>query len=130
MGVARRGSRGRPAQPPPRPRPTDLLRVASDDVFDALGDPTRRRIIGLLSQGGPSTATGLADELSISRQAVAKHLDQLRASGLTTVERVGREARHQVVPSELDRAAAWLDARAREWDGRIGRLRTAIERRA
>jgi len=103
--------------------------VASDDVFDALGDPTRRRIISMLVTGGPATATGLAEELSISRQAVAKHLDQLRSSGLTTVERVGREARHHVVPGGLEHAAAWLDARAREWDGRIDRLRTELDRR-
>lgn len=103
--------------------------MASDDVFDALGDPTRRRILGLLTHGGPATATRLADDLSISRQAVAKHLDQLRLSGLTEVHRVGREARHEVVPARLEHAAAWLTARAQEWDGRIDRIRTELERR-
>lgn len=103
--------------------------MASDDVFDALGDPTRRRILGLLTQGGPSTATALGQHLGISRQAAAKHLEQLRAAGLTTVARDGRESHHQVVPDRLDHAAAWLDARAREWEGRAERVRRAVERR-
>ena len=104
--------------------------MASDDVFDALGDPTRRRILGLLTQAGPSTATQLGEQLGISRQAAAKHLEQLRAAGLTTAERTGRESRHQVVPARLDHAAAWLDARAREWEGRTDRIRRAVERRS
>jgi DNA-binding transcriptional ArsR family regulator len=103
--------------------------VPSPDVFDALGDPTRRRILGMLTHGGPTTATRLADDLSISRQAVAKHLDQLRASGLTTVSKVGREARHEVVPARLHQAAAWLDARAREWEGRTRRIEKELARR-
>lgn len=103
--------------------------MASPDVFDALGDPTRRRILGLLTHGGPATATQLADELSISRQAVAKHLDQLRAAGLTEVVRAGREARHEVVPARLDQAAGWLDARAREWEGRVLRIEKELARR-
>ncbi|WP_229023077.1 ArsR/SmtB family transcription factor [Actinomarinicola tropica] len=103
--------------------------MASDDVFDALGDPTRRRILALLTQGGPSTATRLADELAITRQAVAKHLDQLRSAGLTRVDKVGREARHAVVPERLDHAAGWLDARAREWEGRLRRIEAEVARR-
>lgn len=101
--------------------------MASDDVFDALGDPTRRRILGLLTQGGASTATALGEHLGISRQAAAKHLDQLRAAGLTEAERLGRETRHRVVPARLDQAAGWLDARAREWEGRAERIRRAVE---
>ena len=104
--------------------------MASNDVFDALGDPTRRRILGLLTQRGPSTATTLGAELGISRQAAAKHLDQLRDAGLTSAARSGRETRHEVVPVRLEQAAAWLDARAREWEGRAERIRRAVEQRA
>lgn len=85
-------------------------------------------MLGLLTKGGPSTATALGHELGISRQAAAKHLDQLRAAGLTTVERSGREVQHRVVPDRLDHAAAWLDARAREWEGRTERIRRAVAR--
>lgn len=103
--------------------------MPSPDVFDALGDPTRRRILGLLTHGGPSTATRLADELSLTRQAVAKHLDQLRAAGITSVDKVGREVQHRVEPARLDQAAAWLDARAREWEGRTLRIEKELSRR-
>ncbi|MGY6501266.1 MAG: ArsR/SmtB family transcription factor [Acidimicrobiales bacterium] len=106
------------------------MTVDADKALDALGDPTRRRIISMIGDRGPSTATGLATDLAISRQAVAKHLDLLHAAGITSIERVGREARHHLVPQQLAEASAWLDDRARAWDRRLGALRTEVERRA
>jgi ArsR family transcriptional regulator, cadmium/lead-responsive transcriptional repressor len=103
--------------------------VNAEPIFDALGDPTRRRILSLLSARGPVTATALAGELAISRQAVAKHLDLLRESGLAEVERVGREARYRLVPEPLDDAATWLRAQADAWDGRIRRVQAELSRR-
>jgi DNA-binding transcriptional ArsR family regulator len=45
-----------------------------DAVFAALGDPTRRQILRLVTESAPVTATALADRLPITRQAVVKHL--------------------------------------------------------
>jgi ArsR family transcriptional regulator, cadmium/lead-responsive transcriptional repressor len=98
-------------------------------LFDALGDPTRRQIITLLSSDGPATATALSRRLPISRQAVAKHLDQLRAAGFTAVRRSGREARHELVPERLDEAGDWLAEQARAWDARMERIRRELNRR-
>jgi ArsR family transcriptional regulator, cadmium/lead-responsive transcriptional repressor len=84
----------------------------------------------MLSHRGPVPATTLAGELSISRQAVAKHLDLLREAGLAEVERVGREARYQLAPDRLDDAARWLAAQADAWTGRISRLQRELERRS
>lgn len=100
-----------------------------DRALDALGDPTRRRIVGLLGQRGPVTATGLAGDLGISRQAVAKHLDLLAGAGITTPERRGREVHHHLVPDRLVAASGWLDGQALAWEGRLGRLRAEVERR-
>ena len=55
------------------------------DVFAALADPTRRHLFSQLTQDGPLTATALASDLSISRQAVAKHLAILADAGLSLI---------------------------------------------
>ena len=101
-----------------------------DGVFDALGDPTRRHILALMGTRGQATATELAGALDISRQAVAKHLDQLRRAGLAEVERVGREARYRVTPRTLDDTASWLSHQAHAWDGRLARIRDELDRRS
>lgn len=76
-------------------------------VFDALGDPTRRQIIASLARGSAS-ATALAAQLPISRQAVAKHLCSLRAAELVSCERVGRELLYTLDRAPLEEAARWI----------------------
>lgn len=76
-------------------------------VFDALGDPTRRQIVASLARRSAS-ATSLAAELPISRQAVAKHLLSLHAAELVSSERVGRELLYTLDPRPLAEAARWI----------------------
>ena len=98
------------------------------DVFDALGDPTRRHIVESLSQG-EATATQLAADLPVTRQAVAKHLTALRDAGLVESRRQGRETLYRVNAGPLDDAAAWIVRVGGEWDARLGRLRSLVEGR-
>lgn len=95
-------------------------------TFAALSDPTRRHVVGLLSSVPAVTATELARELPISRQAVAKHLAALETAGIVEAERRGRETRYRLTPGPLDAARAWIDRVEGEWDARLARL----ERRA
>ena len=97
-------------------------------VFDALGDPTRRHIVESLSQGEAS-ATQLAADLPVTRQAVAKHLSALRDAGLVESRRQGRETLYRVNAEPLDAAAAWIVRVGGEWDARLERLRGLLERR-
>jgi DNA-binding transcriptional ArsR family regulator len=90
-------------------------------TFAALADPSRRRMLSLLGAGG-ATATELARELPISRQAVAKHLSQLSAAGLVHGRREGRETRYTVTPGPLEDAVAWIVQTGSEWDDRLARL--------
>jgi ArsR family transcriptional regulator, cadmium/lead-responsive transcriptional repressor len=97
----------------------------SGAVFDALSDPVRRRLLTELS-ASPATATALAGDLPISRQAVAKHLDSLARAGLLTRERSGREVIYRVTPEPLAEAAGWMMAVAGQWDDRLERLRRSL----
>jgi DNA-binding transcriptional ArsR family regulator len=98
-------------------------------VFSALSDPTRRQVLQILSTRGPATATELAGELPVSRQAVVKHLDALDAAGLLDRHREGRQVRFRVTPQPLTGAVRWILEVGSEWDERMDRLGGLLEER-
>ena len=98
-----------------------------DDVFDALGDATRREVLRHLAERGPQTPTELADLLPVSRQAVSKHLDVLGRAGLVASARAGRETRFTFQPGPLTDAAAWMADVGAKWDGRLAALKRRLE---
>ncbi|WP_327421202.1 metalloregulator ArsR/SmtB family transcription factor [Streptomyces sp. NBC_01230] len=100
---------------------------AVDSVLGALADPTRRRLLDLLGAQGESTATTLAEQLPVSRQAVVKHLAVLDAAGLVSGSRVGREVRYEVRPAALSATARWMGALAADWDRRLANIKRAAE---
>ena len=103
-------------------------RTPSPDVFAALADPSRRRLLEALSDGGPATATQLAAELPVTRQAVSKHLGALARAGLVASERAGRETQYRVTPGPLEEVVAWTARVGGEWDQRLARLRRYLAR--
>jgi DNA-binding transcriptional ArsR family regulator len=96
-------------------------------VFGALADPMRRRLLSELAVH-PSTATELANNLPISRQAVAKHLSSLSDAGLLERERAGRDVRYRVTPQPLSDAVSWMAEVGGQWDERLARLAHTLER--
>jgi len=92
------------------------------DVLGALADPTRRTVFEAVARRGPLTATSLADELPVTRQAVAKHLERLADAGLVASERAGRETRWSATPAPLADARRWFDDVGAAWDRRLGAL--------
>lgn len=98
----------------------------TEAVFHAVADPTRRHIIEALSQSGSATATALAADLDISRQAVAKHLVLLADAGLASSERVGRETRYHPQLDGLDPIAQWVTSVEGAWQKRLGALAEAV----
>ncbi len=100
---------------------------AADNLFSALADPTRRTIIERLVSGGSSTATMLAGELTISRQATAKHLNHLEVSGLAVSQRVGRETRYTLNPGPLREVSAWVGRVEGEWQARLRLLAESLD---
>jgi DNA-binding transcriptional ArsR family regulator len=103
--------------------------AAADAVFAALADPTRRRLIETLAGGGSATASSLAGELPITRQAVAKHLAALSRARLVRRRHVGRETRYTLDPAPLSEAAEWIAAVGAGWDDRLAALRSLLEGR-
>jgi DNA-binding transcriptional ArsR family regulator len=92
-----------------------------DEVFRALGDPTRRDLVERLS-GGPATVTQLAGPLDISLSAVVQHLAVLEASGVIRSEKVGRSRTCRLDPAGLRLAEDWFAGQRALWERRLDRL--------
>jgi DNA-binding transcriptional ArsR family regulator len=101
---------------------------ATATIFAALADSSRRAVLDAISRHGRVSASALARELTISRQAIAKHLDLLERAGLVTSTRSGREILFELRPEPLSEAARWLRERAATWDRRLAALKRAAER--
>jgi predicted ArsR family transcriptional regulator len=98
-------------------------------VFSALADPTRRRVVETLLRDGSTSAPALTSTLPITRQAVAKHLATLDSAGL--IERMpgaGREVHYRLREGALGPAASWLSDTEAAWDRRLARLKKTVER--
>jgi DNA-binding transcriptional ArsR family regulator len=98
-----------------------------DDLWSAIGDPTRRRMLDLLLAEGHSTATSLSGQLPVTRQAVAKHLSVLERVDLVRATPAGREKHYRVDDAQLARAVAQLNSVGSAWDARLQRIKTIAE---
>lgn len=92
-----------------------------DAVFQALGDPTRRRMVERLSRG-PASVSELAEPLAMTLPAVAQHLKVLEASGLVTTSKQGRVRTCRIEPMALSLAEQWINERRVGWQRRLDRL--------
>jgi DNA-binding transcriptional ArsR family regulator len=99
---------------------------AAGAVFGALSDPTRRALLAAIAEQPSATATALAADLPISRQAVLKHLSALADAGLLDRERAGREVRYRVTPAPLSDAVSWMAEVGGQWDERLGQLKRRL----
>jgi DNA-binding transcriptional ArsR family regulator len=101
--------------------------VIDDDLWSAVGDPTRRRMVDQMLRDGGGTATSLSEHLPVTRQAVSKHLDVLTRAGLVHATAIGREKRYQVDDAQLSRAVAQLSSVGATWDARLRRIKKLAE---
>lgn len=102
--------------------------MVDDELWSAIGDPTRRRMLDLLLTDGGGTATSLSERLPVTRQAVAKHLAVLDRVGMVQVTPAGRERRYEVDAAQMARAVAQLTAVGTSWDARLARIKRIAER--
>ena len=101
-----------------------------DRVFAALGDPGRRSLVEAVASRGSATATELAAELPVTRQAVAKQLGALTDAGLLRPTRQGRETRYEVTPEPLGDALDWIASVGGAWDERLEALGRSLAARS
>lgn len=91
-------------------------------MFGALSDGTRRHLLALLGERGEASATDLARELPVTRQAVQKHLATLSGAGLVSARRAGREVLYRPTPAPMSEAMAWMAEVGAQWNDRLAAL--------
>ncbi len=92
-----------------------------DLMFQALADPTRRKIVERLAQG-PASVSELAKPFEMSLPAVVQHLQVLEGSGLVTTKKEGRVRTCTLDAGALTRAETWINERRRNWEKRLDKL--------
>ena len=98
-----------------------------DELWSAIADPSRRRVLDLLVSNGGVSASWLAGHVPFSRQAVAKHLVVLEQAGLVSRRKQGREVLYQVEADRLDQATRAMADLAAQWDRRLGTIKRLAE---
>jgi DNA-binding transcriptional ArsR family regulator len=99
------------------------------DVFQAIGDPTRRRLVDLLGRGA-QPVNQLAGRFAMTRPAISQHLRVLRQAGLVSVRRVGRERRYRLRARPLREVYEWVAYYERFWTRGLKSLREYLDRKA
>ena len=97
--------------------------MSTDQVFAALSDRTRRDVLELIGSRGEASATQLARELPVTRQAINKHLASLAAAGLVADRRSGREVLYRLTPAPMSDAMGWMTSVGADWDDRLAALK-------
>jgi ArsR family transcriptional regulator, cadmium/lead-responsive transcriptional repressor len=100
---------------------------ADDELWSAIADPSRLRVLDLLVDHGDASASSLAGQVPFSRQAVSKHLVVLQQAGLVSRRRQGREVLYQVEADRLDQAARAMAELAAHWDRRLYAIKRLAE---
>lgn len=102
----------------------------TDALFRSLADPTRRHILDLLAEQGPRTVSQLSDEFpGVVTSNISKHLMTLRATGLVSATRRGREQIYQLEADAMGAALApWIAKYQRYWSTALTRLRDLAEK--
>ena len=100
---------------------------ADDELWSAISEPSRRRVLDLLVSNGDVSASWLAGRVPLSRQAVSKHLVVLEQAGLISRRKQGREVLYQVEADRLDQATRVMTDLAAQWDRRLGTIKRLAE---
>jgi len=100
---------------------------ADDELWSAIADPSRRRVLDLLVSNGDVSASWLAGHVPFSRQAVSKHLAVLEQAGLVSRRKQGREVLYQVEADRLDQATRAMAGLAAQWDRRLATIKRLAE---
>jgi DNA-binding transcriptional ArsR family regulator len=95
------------------------------DVFQAIADPTRRAILGLLAVQS-LTLNAVADNFGISRPAVSKHVKVLEECGLIVIKQQGRERYCEAQLDKLSEVSVWVDQYRQFWENKLDTLESYL----
>jgi DNA-binding transcriptional ArsR family regulator len=104
--------------------------ATTSDVFNAIAEPRRRRIIDLLADGTPRPVGELVRSLRLAQPAVSKHLRVLRTVRLVSVSRRGRRRMYRLDPRELKPIHDWVKTYERFWSHQLDRIKRRAEHKA
>jgi DNA-binding transcriptional ArsR family regulator len=104
-----------------------VTQAGDDQLWAAVAEPGRRRLLDVLVAHGEATPTSLAKELPFTRQAVSKHLAVLLDAGVVAQRRTGREVHYTIQPERLEAAARAMTAAAARWDARLRTIKRHVE---
>jgi len=99
---------------------------ARRDVFQAIADPTRRNIIGMLA-GEPLHVNAIADNFKMSRQAVSLHVKILEECGLLVIKQKGRERFCEAKLDKLNEVSVWVDQYKKFWEARMDAMEKYLQ---
>jgi DNA-binding transcriptional ArsR family regulator len=100
------------------------------DVYSAVADPTRRRLLRMLAEADELPLHAMTERFGMGRTAVSKHLAILKEAGLVTDRKVGRETRYRLNAAPLREVQDWVSHYERFWTVRIDRLKGLLEENA
>jgi DNA-binding transcriptional ArsR family regulator len=109
------------------PRRIDRSLTGAALLFAALGDPTRLALLRQLAVDGPASISMLAEQQSMTRQGVTKHLYVLAAAGVIDGHRVGRKQVWALNTQRLAEGRRHLDVIAAGWDEALARFKILVE---
>src|SRR6187551_1226528 len=95
--------------------------AAADEVFHALSNPTRRKVLERLSVG-PATVSELAAPFDMQLPSFVQHLSVLKRSRLVRSKKSGRVRTYEIAPARFKVAEDWLSARRQSWEARLDRF--------
>ena len=99
---------------------------ARRDVFQAIADPTRREIIGMIARH-PVNVNSIAEQFDVTRQAISLHLKILSECGLLTTRQSGRERLYEAKLEKLNEVHEWVLQYQKMWTGRLKALKAFVE---
>ena len=100
---------------------------ARRDVFQAIADPTRRQIIGMLSQQ-PLNLNTIAEKFDVTRQAVSLHVKILTECGLISIKQQGRERYCEAKLAGLNEVSLWIEQYRKYWENKLDSLELYLDK--
>jgi DNA-binding transcriptional ArsR family regulator len=100
------------------------------DVFNAIAEPRRREIVGLLADGQSRSVGELVTAMDLAQSAVSKHLAVLRTVGVVSVKKDGKSRLYSLNPAELKSVHDWVKPYERFWSNQLDRIKQRAERKA